>query len=271
MILTRIGKLSGSCVVFVLIRLVCLPGAAAAPPDQGDRYGSIRGRLIWAGAEIPRFKDLQPQGRAERDPQVCAQTRAIPDKALIIDARSKGIRDAIAYLGNPQGAFLEIEKAFIAATPKVTVDQKNCEFLPRITAMHEDQELVFTSSDRVVHNIHLSPLKNEGLNRLMPPEGQLRVRLLAERRAIPVQCGLHPWMQASIRVFDHPFFAKTGKDGAFEIARIPPGEQRLIVWHERAGYLTEGKSWGMVVTVSAGEVSDVGAIQVAPEAIKEAP
>ncbi|WP_406698041.1 carboxypeptidase regulatory-like domain-containing protein [Singulisphaera sp. Ch08] len=270
MILIRISKLSGSSLVSVLIGLACLP-VAAAPPDPGDRFGSIKGRVIWAGAELPRFNDLQPQGRAERDPQICAQERAIPNNALIIDVQSKGITDAIAYLGDPQGAFLEIEKVFLANAPTVTVDQKNCEFLPRITAMHEGQELIFTSSDRVIHNIHLSPLKNEGLNQLMAPVGQLRVRLLAERRAIPVQCGLHPWMHASIRVFDHPFFAKTGKDGAFEIAGIPPGEQRLIVWHERAGYLTEGKSQGMVVTVSPGKVSDVGTIQVAPGAIKEAP
>ncbi|SIO40153.1 hypothetical protein SAMN05444166_4399 [Singulisphaera sp. GP187] len=270
MILNRISKLSGLSIVSVLIGLACLP-VAAAPPDPESRFGSIRGRVIWAGTELPRFNDLQPQGRAERDPQICARERAIPNNALIIDPQSKGITNAIAYLGNPQGAFLEIEKALIADAPQVTVDQKNCEFLPRVTAMHQGQELIFTSSDRVIHNIHLSPLKNEGLNQLMAPVGQLRVRLLAERRAIPVQCGLHPWMHASIRVFDHPYFAKTGKDGTFEIARIPPGEQKLIVWHERAGYLTEGKSWGMAVTISPGKVSDVGTIQVAPEAIKKAP
>ncbi|AGA24717.1 hypothetical protein [Singulisphaera acidiphila] len=270
MLPTRISKLSGSCVVSLLIGLVGLP-VAAAPPDPGAGFGSIRGRVIWSGAEIPRFKDLVPQGQAERDPQVCAQKRAIPDNALIIDPRSKGITDAIAYLSDPQGDFFETEVTLIADAPKVTIDQKNCEFLPRITAMHTAQELVFTSSDHVVHNIHLSPLKNYELNQLVAPEGRLSVRLQAERREIPVQCSLHPWMHASIKVFDHPFFAKTGKEGTFEITRIPPGEQRLIIWHERAGYLTEGKSRGIVVTVTPGKVSDVGTIKIAPEQIKESP
>ena len=257
-------------IILTLLVLIDLP-AVAAPPDQGGDFGTIKGRLIWSGSEIPRFKDLQLQGQAERDPQVCARNSSIPNTALIVDSRSKGISEAIAYVENPQGSFLQVEKAFLAKAPSVTVDQKNCEFLPRITAMHQDQELIFTSSDHVIHNVHLTPLKNEGLNQLMAPEGQLRMRLLAERRAIPVQCGLHPWMHASVKVFDHPFFAKTGQDGSFAITGIPPGEQRLVIWHERAGYLTEGRSMGMVVTVSPGVVSDVGSIKVAPEQIKEAP
>jgi hypothetical protein len=265
-----ITRFFGSFVLYAMVGLVCLP-SAAAPPDQRGRSGAIRGRLIWAGADIPQFKDLQSQGHAERDPQVCAQRRAIPDNALVIDSKTKGIRDAIAYVDNPRGIFLQAEKALIADAPTVTVDQRNCEFVPRVTAMHQGQELIFTSSDRIIHNIHLSPLTNAGLNQLMPPEGRLRVKLLAERRAIPVQCGLHPWMHASIRVFDHPFFAKTGKDGSFEISGVPPGEQNLVVWHERTGYLTEGNSGGMVITVSSDKVSDVGEIRLAPEKIKADP
>ena len=35
--------------------------------------------------------------------------------------------------------------------------------------------------------------------------------------AIPVLCGIHPSMRASIAVFAHPPFAVTGSDGRFEI------------------------------------------------------
>src|SRR4051812_3501304 len=86
-----------SHVISMIIGLGCLP-SAAAPLDLEGRSGSIRGRVIWTGAAIPRFKDLQLQGQAERDPQVCARERAIPDGALLIDPGTKGVRDAVVYL-----------------------------------------------------------------------------------------------------------------------------------------------------------------------------
>ena len=38
-------------------------------------------------------------------------------------------------------------------------------------------------------------------------------------------------MRAWVFVFEHPWFAITGKDGAFELKDVPPGEYRLDVVH----------------------------------------
>ena len=63
-------------------------------------------------------------------------------------------------------------------------------------------------------------------------------------------------------VFDHPFFAVTGADGAFEIKGVPAGEQNLVLWQERVGYVgftdPARKAQGRAVTIRAGEVTDVG-------------
>jgi hypothetical protein len=43
---------------------------------------------------------------------------------------------------------------------------------------------------------------------------------------------LAPRKEAYVHATRHPYYALTGPDGAFEIRNIPPGEYRLVAWHE---------------------------------------
>jgi hypothetical protein len=47
-----------------------------------------------------------------------------------------------------------------------------------------------------------------------------------------IRCTVHPWMQAYMRVFDHPYFAVTDADGRFEVKLAPAGKCRVVYWHE---------------------------------------
>jgi hypothetical protein len=69
-------------------------------------------------------------------------------------------------------------------------------------------------------------------------------------------------------VFDHPFFAVTGKDGTFEIKGVPAGSQNLVLWQENVGYVTPGGRRGMAVEVKPGGVTDVGEIKLDPKKVK---
>jgi hypothetical protein len=42
-------------------------------------------------------------------------------------------------------------------------------------------------------------------------------------------------MRAYIGVVDHPHFAVTGADGAFELKGVPPGDYTVGIWHEQYG------------------------------------
>jgi hypothetical protein len=53
-----------------------------------------------------------------------------------------------------------------------------------------------------------------------------------------VKCDVHPWMNAYIGVFTHPFFAVTGPDGKFSISGLEPGTYELTAWHEKLGTQT---------------------------------
>jgi hypothetical protein len=139
-----------------------------------------------------------------------------------------------------------------------------------VLPMHQDQTLLVKSSDPINHNVRLTPFANAGLNQNLAPNGQLEVKLVAERLPIRVACDIHPWMHAWIMVFDHPFYAVTGTDGTFEIQGLPAGTDNLVLWQENIGFVTAGGRRGMPVTVKAGEVTDVGEIKIDPAKVKPA-
>jgi hypothetical protein len=270
----RIGAvLPAALAVFGLSVVAARParaaGVAVGPvlaglTGQGD-FGTIRGRLVWGGPQAPPVKNLVPN----KDEQVCGAKAPIPDNKLVVDPTTKGIRYGFAYLAQPKGQNPEAVKALLAKAASVDIDQKNCEFIPYCLAMHQDQALVFKSSDPVNHNVHLSPFTNAPFNVILAPKGQMEKKLVAENRVIPLSCDIHGWMKGYIMVFDHPFFDVTTESGSFEIKGVPAGEQNLVVWQAATGFVTPNLRRGMPVTVKAGEVTDVGEIKLDPAKVKD--
>ena len=70
-----------------------------------------------------------------------------------------------------------------------------------------------------------------------------------------IKCDVHNWMNAYIHIFDHPFYAVTGKDGSFEIPNLPPGEYELTVWHELQAFKADRQM--ISVTIEAGKTAKV--------------
>jgi hypothetical protein len=226
--------------------------------------GTIKGRLVWGGSEIPATKVLEAQGQAAKDPEICAKDAPIKSKELVVDPKTKGVSYGFIYLVRPKGNSADAAKALVKETPEVVLDQKNCEFLPYSTAMHQDQKLVVKSSDPVNHNVRFAAFNNN-FNQVLAPNGQMELKLVPERRPIVLACDIHPWMKGYLMVFDHPFFAVTGKDGSFEIKGVPAGSQNLVGWQETVGYVTSGGARGMAVDVKPGGVTDVGEIVLKPK------
>ncbi|HET7622969.1 MAG TPA: carboxypeptidase regulatory-like domain-containing protein, partial [Gemmatimonadaceae bacterium] len=55
------------------------------------------------------------------------------------------------------------------------------------------------------------------------------------RGLVDVHSDRYPWSRAWIRVFDHPYFAVTNRDGIFTIDSVPPGNYTLMMWEPRLG------------------------------------
>jgi hypothetical protein len=64
----------------------------------------------------------------------------------------------------------------------------------------------------------------------VPAEGQSPVHVVARSGEAQLDCTVHGASEppARILVLDHPFFARTGPDGRFQISRVPPGDYRLV-------------------------------------------
>jgi len=177
------------------------------------------------------------------DEPTCCKAGPLKKNDLEIDAKTNGLLNVIVWLrpdDNNKAAKIPedlIPKELQKPKPVMhVVDQPNCQFEPRVFAAREGDTLWIKNTSKMAHNINW---KSEGLefNQTVPagkdykPEGALK----ADRLPGNFSCGMHPWMAGKIRVFDHPFFTVTDKDGKFEIKNVPEGSFRIVYAHEK-GY-----------------------------------
>ncbi len=239
-------------------------GTGKAAVAQG--FGTIKGRVVWAGAALPNAALKVKKGdAAAKDAAVCA-VEDIPNEDYVVDPATKGVANAFAYVTTPKGSNPDAEKALLDAASSVVIDQKGCRFIPHAVALHKAQKLVFQSSDSVGHNIRYTSFSVGSLNQMLSPMGKLPVEFPgAEKNPVNLQCDIHPWMTSVFMVFDHPFYAVTKADGSFEIKGVPAGTQKVIVRQEKAGFVTPGARNGISIEVKAGEVVDLGEIKLTPK------
>src|SRR5207249_10769372 len=95
------------------------------------------------------------------------------------------------------------------------------------------------NSDGILHNVHALPKINSGFNRPMPANVKEASATFSKPEDLfQIKCDVHPWMQAYVAVFTHPFFSVTGKDGKFTISGLDPGTYEITAWQERLGMQT---------------------------------
>lgn len=161
------------------------------------------------------------------------------------------LRSADGGLAN---SFVNLQGTF-ASTPApadpVAIDQQGCLFVPRMVGARVGQSLQITNSDPTGHNVHSLSTRN-AFNVSQPVKGMMnRFPLKAEDVVMRIKCDIHSWMISYVGVVPHPYFAVSGADGAFTIARVPAGRHTIQTWHELYGRLER------VVEVRAGQTATV--------------
>ena len=129
--------------------------------------------------------------------------------------------------------WLKPAAAVTATSAHAKMVQSDKRFSPHILAVAIGTRVDFPNIDPIFHNAFSNfdgQLFDVGL---YPPGGTRSVKF--NRAGIArVFCNIHPMMSAVIVVVDAPYFAISGKDGAFQIENVPPGEYQMHVFHERA-------------------------------------
>jgi plastocyanin len=117
----------------------------------------------------------------------------------------------------------------------VLLDQVGCEYVPHAVALRVGQVLRVRSSDPTLHNVHGLGVENEAFNFGMVAAGQTVDKTFGIPESFKVKCDVHPWMSASVNVFDHAFYAVTDAAGKYEIHNLPAGRQTLVFRHDFLG------------------------------------
>jgi hypothetical protein len=246
------------CAVLVLALLCFLaPGAARA---QG--WGKeIKGTVIYDGA--PRQPEVL---NVNQDQAHCLSKGPILSADWIINKTNKGLKNVFVWLEPvKKDDKLPIHPARQAVKPQeVIIDQPCCMFLPNCLALRQGQVIVVKNPSPVIHNFRWGGgPKNPGGNVNIPSKSSYKVNNLVAEDLFPVfvNCDIHKWMTATIKVFDHPYFALTDENGAFAFPDPPAGAYRLKIWHRGGGYPggAQGKG-GLPITVTAGETTDIGTV-----------
>jgi len=182
-----------------------------------------------------------PLAYPEEDISVCG-SEARPAQSLLLGA-SQAVEDVVIYLGGPVPAVDHASWAGVSAV----LDQRNCEFVPRVQIARSGMTLVVKNSDPVLHVVRLESMSGTNtpaplLTVATPYAGFSRSWKLPDwREPTLLRAGSdsgHNWMAGYIAVLPHPWAAVTDQDGRFVIRDVPPGSYKLYAWHEALGTLT---------------------------------
>jgi len=162
------------------------------------------------------------------------------------------------FVVGADGAFanvlVNLDGSFPATPPStmpVTLDQKDCQYVPRVVAARVGQTLEVRNDDPTEHNSHSASMAGNDFNTTQPIKTPPFHFKLKAGEVFRIRCDSHTWMLAYAAVFDHPYFSVSGTDGAFTIANVPAGKQTVKAWHEVMGTQTQ------TVDVQAGKTTTV--------------
>jgi len=117
--------------------------------------------------------------------------------------------------------------------PHARMLQKDKMFTPHLLAIQAGDTVDFPNLDPIFHNA-FSNYDGKVFDVGLYPPGSSRSVRFTRPGVVRVFCNIHANMSAVIVVLNSSRFALTGKDGAFTMEDVPPGEYTLHVFHERA-------------------------------------
>jgi uncharacterized protein (DUF983 family) len=205
---------------------------AAAMPNFAASYvaspvpdgGTVTGRVRFAGEPVAG----EPI-RVRKNVEVCGDSKAF--QALIVGS-DKGVGNTVVYLeGVTRGK----------PAPELELDNARCLFVPHVSAVMAGARVRVKNADPVLHNTHGLLDRLTVFNVALPNRDQVVdiTQRIKKVGVVEVLCDAHTHMRAWIVVRDNPYFAVTDDGGRFRITDVPPGQYRMVAWHE--GWVLTGR------------------------------
>lgn len=214
----------------------------------------------------------------EKDINTCltsAPEKQKEQQAWRIDPDSKGVENVFVWIRPVKDDEFfdvsEIVKKQEGYPLEVTIDQPHCAFVPHARILFpryndpkrptEDFSDDSPKTGQVFKVLNSSPLSHNtkwtGGNELIPSMNHRVVTNIFPNYKAPVvlSCSIHPWMNAYVWAFDHPYAAITNAKGEYEIKNVPvPAgmKVRIVAWHEAAEWLADGGARGQEISLKEG-------------------
>ena len=188
---------------------------------SSDLADGVYGQVTLSGP-VPK---LAPRP-VKADVAICGAADR-PSPALVL-GKSREVANVFVWLEGASGGDL----------PKgpFRIDQKNCTFAPYVQVVSKGAPVVVMNSDPVLHNVHATTVKGDGLfNKAIPIKGQSFKETFTTPGVVRIKCDVHPWMTAWLFVADSPFASVTDREGRYSFPGVAPGTYRLHAWHELLG------------------------------------
>jgi plastocyanin len=163
-----------------------------------------------------------------------ARAAAVTGQVELVSSRDPNVRKHTDYSGVVVWLEPASESALIpTASAHAQMVQKNKRFTPHVLAITRGTIVDFPNFDPIFHNA-FSNYNGQVFDIGLYAPGATRSIGFRRDGVVRVFCNIHPSMSAVIVVLRSPYFAVSGKNGAFQIADVPPGAYRLHVFHERS-------------------------------------
>jgi len=164
---------------------------------------------------------------------------SVTGRVELRDSREAAVRKRLDYSGVVISLAGVGKPASHVTDVHVKMIQKDKKFIPHILAVAAGTFVDFPNDDPIFHNA-FSSYSGEIFDLALYPPGTSRTVQFSRPGIVRVFCNIHSAMSAVIVVLPTPYFATTGRDGAFHIPNVPTGEYQLSVFHERATEATLG-------------------------------
>jgi hypothetical protein len=190
-----------------------VPGRAAAWAQSHD---STTGRIEGTAVLARRLTTEHRRVRVYAEPG----SRSVAPPAMV-----HPLTNVVVYLEPGPAGWMSLERP-------AEMRQRGERFVPHVLPIVAGATVDFPNEDPVYHNVFsLSSARSFDLGRY--PRGHSKQVTFQRPGVVQVFCHIHADMSGYILVLKNPFFAVPDSTGRFELRDVPPGEYRLVAWHER--------------------------------------
>ncbi|HVK32420.1 MAG TPA: methylamine utilization protein [Burkholderiaceae bacterium] len=149
---------------------------------------------------------------------------AAPVEVRVTDAAGKPLAGAVVFLESREA------REQVRPLAGAEIAQADKQFVPAVSVVTVGSAVHFPNRDTVRHHVYsFSPAKRFEIKLYVGTPAQ---PVVFDQPGIAVLgCNIHDQMAAWVLIVDTPWYGRTGADGRFARADVPPGSYRLRTWH----------------------------------------